>query len=43
MIFGHAESEVSFHVTKPESQAAMMVDVPQAYDLGLFENPARLM
>ena len=42
-LFGHAESEVSFHLTKAESQAAMMVGVPQGFDIGLFVNLARLM
>ena len=42
-LFRHAESEVSLHLTKSESQAEMMVGVPQGVDIGLFVNPARLM
>jgi hypothetical protein len=29
--------------TRAESQAAMIVGVPQGFDIGLFENPAMLM
>jgi hypothetical protein len=29
--------------TRAESQAAMMVGVPQGFDIGLFENLAMLM
>ena len=36
-LFGHAESEISFHLTNAESQAAMMVGVFQGFDIGLFE------
>ena len=42
-LFGHAESEVSFHLTKAESQAAMMVGVLQGFDIGFFVNLARLL
>ena len=37
-LFGHAESEVSFHLTRAESQAATMVGVHQGFDIGLFES-----
>ena len=43
LLFRLAESEVSFHLTRAESQAAMMVGVHQGFDIGLFVNPARLM
>ena len=42
-LFGHAESEVSFHLTRAESQAATMVGVYQGFDIGLFVNPVKLM
>ena len=42
-LFGRAESEVSSHLTRAESQAAKMVGVLKVIDLGLFENPVRLM
>jgi hypothetical protein len=38
--FGHTKSEVWFHLTRAESQAAMMVSVPQSFDIGLFVNSA---
>jgi hypothetical protein len=41
--FGHTKSEVWLHLTRAESQAAMMVCVPQGFDIGLCENPALLM
>jgi hypothetical protein len=41
--FGHNKSEVWSHLTRAESQAAMMVSVPQGFDIGLFENSAMLM
>ena len=42
-LFGHAESKVSFHLPKSESQEDMMVGVPQGFDIGRFANQARLM
>ena len=42
-LFVHAESKVSFELTRAESQAATMVGVPQGFDIGIFVNPARLM
>jgi hypothetical protein len=36
----YTKSEVWFHLTKAESQAAMMVCVPQGFDIGLFVNLA---
>jgi hypothetical protein len=35
--FGHTKSEAWFHLTRAESQAAIMVSVPQGFDIGLFE------
>jgi hypothetical protein len=35
--FGHTKSKVWFHLTRAESQAAMMVGIPQGFDIGLFE------
>jgi hypothetical protein len=41
--FGHTKSKAWFHLTRAESQAAMMVSLPQGFDIGLFENSAILM
>ena len=41
--FRHAKSEISYHLTKSESQADTTVGVLQGFDIGLFANPARLM
>jgi hypothetical protein len=41
--FGHTKSEAWFHLTKAESQAAMIVSDPQGFDIGLCENPTMLM
>jgi hypothetical protein len=41
--FEYTKSKVWFHLTRAESQAAMMVCVPQGFDIGLCENPAQLM
>jgi hypothetical protein len=38
--FRHTESEVWFHLTRAESQATMIVSVPQGFDIGLFVNSA---
>jgi hypothetical protein len=35
--FRHTKTEVWFHLTRAESQAPMMVSVPQGFDIGLFE------
>jgi hypothetical protein len=35
--FRHTKSAVWFHLTRAESQAAMMVGIPQGFDIGLFE------
>jgi hypothetical protein len=31
------QTVVCFHLTRAESQAAMMVSIPQGFDIGLFE------
>jgi hypothetical protein len=41
-LFRHTKSVVCFHLTRAESQAAMMVGVPQDFDIGL-SNLERLM
>jgi hypothetical protein len=42
-LFRHTKSVVWFHLTRAESQAAMMVGILQGFDIGLFENSAMLM
>jgi hypothetical protein len=42
-LYRHTKSAVWFHLTRAESQAAMMVCVPQDFDIGLCENPAMMM
>jgi hypothetical protein len=36
-LFIHTKSAVWFHLTRAESQAAMMVGIPEGFDTGLFE------
>jgi hypothetical protein len=36
-LFGHTKYEVWFHLTRAESQESMTVNVPQGFDIGLFE------
>jgi hypothetical protein len=36
-LFRNTKFEVWFHLTRAESQAVMMVGVPQGFDIGLFE------
>jgi hypothetical protein len=36
-LFRHTKSKVWFHLTRAESQATMMVSVPQGFDIGLVE------
>jgi hypothetical protein len=36
-LFRYTKSKVWFHLTRAESQAAMIVGVPRDFDIGLFE------
>jgi hypothetical protein len=42
-LFRHTKSTVWFHLSRAESQAAMMVGVPQGFHIGLLVTPTRLI